>query len=91
MAEQLHTAGARRIALDVPLVRERLQQLRHRLRRLDLELLPDLADARLIRVVAQKVEQVVIHALLDRCQWLGHAGLGQKGERDCACVSREVS
>jgi hypothetical protein len=66
VSKKLHAAGARRIAFDVSLVSQRLQKLGNGLRGLDLELLSDLAHARLIRVVAKKVEQIVIHPLLNR-------------------------
>jgi hypothetical protein len=60
------------IALDVTLARERVQQVRHGLRRLDSKLLRNLADARLVRVLRKKVDHVLVDASLQRRQLLRH-------------------
>src|SRR6185369_8879449 len=71
-ADEPHAARARFVALDVAFAFQRVQQVRHGLRRLDAKLSSDLADARLIRVLSEKVYQVVIDLLLQLGQWLRH-------------------
>ena len=66
-ADDAHAAGARLIALDESLLRERREQVGDRLRRLDAKLLRDLADAGLIRVFREEVDQVVVYPSLQRC------------------------
>src|SRR5580693_7459036 len=71
-SQELDPARARRVALDVALLRQRLQDVRHRLRRLDTKALTDLADARLIRILREKIEEIVVDASFDRTQWFSH-------------------
>src|SRR5438552_1314623 len=63
--EQVHTARSRGVSLDVSLSGKRLKQVRNRLRRLDLELLADVANARLVRVLGGEVEKVVVYRALE--------------------------
>src|SRR6185312_2842402 len=72
VAEQADTARPRVIAFDVAFALQRVQQVGHRLRRLDLKLARNLADARLVRVVREEVYQIVIDALLELREWLRH-------------------
>src|SRR5690349_6789812 len=71
-AEKAHAARARLVALDEALRLERVQQVGDGLRRLDVELLGDLADARLVRVLREKVYQVVIDPPFELREWLRH-------------------
>jgi hypothetical protein len=64
-AQDPDAAGARRVALQVPLLRQRLQMLGHRLRALDPELLADLPDGGLVGVRAQIEHHVVQDLLLE--------------------------
>src|SRR4051812_8799530 len=64
-AENIDAARARGISLDVSLSGEGLQQIGDSLGRLDLELLADVADARLVSVLGGEVEKVVIHRALE--------------------------
>src|SRR5205085_7563852 len=75
VADDADAARPRRIPLDVPLGRERLEQVRDGLRGLDPKLLADLADARLVRVLREKVEEEVVDLPLDRREGLRHWGL----------------
>src|SRR5215212_9696478 len=71
-ADDAHASRARLIALDESLLRERRKQVGDRLRRLDAKLLRDLADAGLIRVLREEVDQVVVYPSFQRRQRLRH-------------------
>src|SRR5712672_2609503 len=66
-AEKIDAARSGGISFDVSFLRERLKQIRDGLRRLDLELLPDVADAGLVRVLGCEVEKVVVYRALELC------------------------
>src|SRR5688572_20830511 len=61
-----------RFAGDVPLERERLQDVHDRFGGLEFKTSADLPDAWLICVLSQKVDQVVIDSTLDCGQRFGH-------------------
>jgi hypothetical protein len=75
MAEDAHASRAGRVPLDVAFRGERVEQVAYRLRRLDAKLLADLADARLVRVLREKVDQVLVDFALGGGERLGHEDL----------------
>jgi hypothetical protein len=81
VADDPHAPRARRVALDVPLRREGVEHVRHRLRRLDPELLPDLADARLVRVLREEVDEILVDLAFDGRERLAH-GVLRMGKAD---------
>ena len=60
---------------ELALVRQRLEQFRDRLRRLDLKLPANVPHAGLVRMVREEVEQVVVNLALRRRERLGHVRL----------------
>src|SRR5687767_8470593 len=75
-SNELDTTRARWIALNKAFLRERLQKIRYRLCRLDLELLTDIANTRLIRVFSREVEKILINRALELTQLLCHHSNG---------------
>ena len=73
MPDDSHATRTRLIALDESLLRQRAEQVAHRLRRLDAKLSRDLPDARLVRVLREEVDEEVIYPSLERRQRLRHA------------------
>src|SRR5262249_17794624 len=85
-SEEPDAARARLVALDVALVLQRMQKIRHRLRRLDAEPSRDLANARLIRVLGEEVYHVLIDPafqLRERLRHVPPVACGAPGGSTC--------
>jgi D-alanyl-D-alanine dipeptidase len=80
--EQSHTTGARGVSLDVALVRERLQDVGNGFRRLDPKSLPDFANAGLVRILAEKIEQVMVDPPFHGTQLFRHGTPGKTARRE---------
>src|SRR3982751_5178566 len=66
-AEEIHATRSGRISLDITFFLQRLEQIRDSLRRLDLELLADVTNARLVGILGGEVEKIVVHRALELC------------------------
>src|SRR5690606_39400995 len=70
--QQAHPARTRRVPLDPPLLRQRLQVLRNRLRALDVEPPADLTNGWLVRVPLQVFDQIVEDPAFQSEERFGH-------------------